>query len=295
MRIGQTQLFLGNLEGARDEFLRCVERARAIAAANPAAAPAKRDIYLMLDRLATVTGHPDHPNLGDPSAAAELYVQAVEQAERVSAADPRDVRARREVAEMRASYAATLRASAPARARDEYTKTLEIYRTLPEALTKTPSVARWIAEHERGLAVSQAAMSRMDLAVPHLRRALVEFERLGTPQQAGIALTDLAQWRLEAGELREARDAGERAVAALEGAWKEHPDHIALRRDLAAAYGVMAGIEAKSRACDARRKWIERSETLWRDVAATEAAAYAARELKKVAAAAPAPAACGAG
>jgi tetratricopeptide (TPR) repeat protein len=287
VRIGEAQVLLGDLAAARDEFQKCVERARAIAAANPDSASVKRDLYLMIDRLATVTGHPDHPNLGDSAAASTLFADAVDRAERLAAADPRDVRARRDLAEMRASHAATLRLSSPARARDEYERVLEIYRTLPESLTKTPNVARWIAEHERGLAVSLAGMSRLDLALPHIEHALSEFRRLDAPRPTGVALTDIAQWRLTTGEIREARRAAEQAVAALERAWTERRDDIGVRRDLSAAYAIMARIVAKTEGCAARRAWVERSRELWHAVAGTEAAPYGQRELTRLATAAP--------
>lgn len=287
LRIGQARLFAGDLPRAREDFRLCVERAKAIAEANPDAASPKRDIYLMTDRLAAVTGHPDHPNLGETAAAAALYEQALAQVKRVAEADPRDMRARRELAEMHASYAATLREAEPARARDHYAQTLEIYRTLPLSLTATPAVARWVAEHERGLAVSLANMGRVDQAVPQIERAIGEFTRLDTPQHLGIALSDLARWRATRGELPEARRAAERSVAALERAWKAHPDHIAIRRDLANAYIVMARIASASEGCAAGATWIARAEKLWREIAATDAAAYVERELKRLAQSAP--------
>lgn len=241
----------------------------------------------MTDRLATVMGNLDHPNLGDPAAAAALYEVALAQVERVAAADPQDVRARRDLAEMHASYAATLRDTMPARARDGYARALEIYRTLPDSLTRTPTVARWLAEHERGLAVSLAHLSRMDLAWPHLEHALAEFRRLDVPQPTGVALTDMAEWRTKSGELREARRAAEQAITSLERAWKDQSDDISLRRDLGAAYATMARIVARTDGCASGREWLQRSEWLWREVAGTEAAAYGERELTKLAAAAP--------
>lgn len=287
VRIGQAQLLLGNLAAARNEFQKCIERARAIAAANPDVVATKRDMFLMIDRLATVLGHPDHPNLDETAAAAALYDEAVARAQRVASADPSDVRARRDLAEMHASRAATLRKTAPARARDDYSRTLEIYRTLPESMTNTPNGARSIAEHERGLAISLAGLSRVDLAMPHLERALAEFRRLDAPQPAGVAMSALAEWRMKAGDLREARRAAEQAFTDLERAWKAQPDDIGRRKDLAAAYAIMARVVTNTDGCPAGRAWVARSERLWSAVADTEAATYARSELTKLAAAAP--------
>ena len=287
IRVGQTLVFIGNLTGARDAFQQALDRARITAKANPDNAPAQRDVFLSADRLATVTGLADHPNLGEHQRAATMYEEVVVLAARVAAADPQDVRAKRDLAEIHASYAGSLRPFAPARAREEYLRTLELYAALPESYTKSPTFVKWIAEHRRGLGVSLAALGKGDAALHELDRALAEMRTVDHSQGIGVVLTDIAQLRLDRNERRESRAAIDAAIDGLERLRKDAPDDISIRRDLARAYEVRGAIAAATGGCPAGREWVQRSERLWRELLGTEATAYAESELKKL------PAGCG--
>jgi tetratricopeptide (TPR) repeat protein len=283
VRIGQALIYVGNLPAARDEFQITLQRARANAAANPNTAAAQRDVYLMLDRLGAVTGHPDHPNLGDHEGAAALFAEAVATAERVSAADPKDMRARRDFAEMNASRAAALREFAPERAREAYQRVFDIYAGLPESMTTTPTVSRWLAQHHRNLGISLARMSQPDAALAELDRALAENTRLDMPADLAVTLTAMAELRLSRGDVRGARADAERALPALEGIWKDAHGDVNLRRRMAAIFGVLSEVEARSGACELARAWAQKREALWREIAGTDASTFVAAQLKLIA------------
>ena len=282
VRVGQALIYVGNLAAARDEFQITLARARANAAANPTTAAAQRDVYLMLDRLGAVTGHPEHPNLGDHQAAAALFAEAVATAERVSAADPKDMRARRDLAEMNASRAAALREFDPEGAREAYQRVLDIYAGLPDSTTKTPTVSRWIAQHHRSMGIALARASRTDAALAELEHALAEFTRLEMMGDIGVTLTALAEVRLSRGDLRGARADAERAVPILEDVRRHATGDVNLRRRAAAIYGVMSDIESRSGACDAARGWAQKRAALWRELAGTDAGAFAEAQLKRI-------------
>lgn len=281
VRIGQALIYVGNLPAARDEFQITLQRARANASANPNTAAAQRDVYLMLDRLAAVTGHPDHPNLGDARGAAALLAEAVATAERVSAADVKDMRARRDLAEMHASHAGALREFDPARATAAYQKVLEIYAGLPESTTKSATVQRWLSQHHRNLGISLARSGRPQAALTELERALADITRLDMPIDTGITLTALAELRLSQGDLRGARTDAARAIPLFEDMWKDTRGDINVRRRLAAAYGLMSQLDARDGACDAAHGWSRKRDALWQEIANGEAAAFAANEMKK--------------
>lgn len=288
VRIGQALTYVGNLSAARDEFQITLQRARANAAANPNTAAAQRDVYLMIDRLATVTGHPEHPNLGDHKAAAALFSEGVAAAERVSAADTKDVRARRDLAELVASRAAAVREFDPERASESYPRVFEIYATLPDSMTKTPTASRWIAQHRRNFGIALARASRTDAAFNELAQALTEFTRLEMPVDIGVTLTTIAELRLLRGDVKGARADAERAMPQLEEIWKDSHGDVNLRRRVAVLYGLMSEIDARSGACDASRGWAQKREALWREIAGTDAGAFANEQLKQAA-----PARCG--
>ena len=282
VRLGQAEHFLGNLEQARALFQQQLELSRTVAKENPTVAPAQRDLYIVIDRLAMVTGHPDHPNLGNSRAAADLYVEAVAQNERVVAADPQDARARRDLAEMHASLGATLREIDPARARASLLQAFHIYDQLPASLTQTPSARRWLAEQRRSVGIALANNGNTDQALVEFKRALEELRKQSAAQPLGATLTSVAKVRLSRGELQDARAALDEATAVLTRAQQEQPDDVSVRRDLSEAYLVLAGVAAAAHDCESARGWARKSADLWRSLASTDGAAYAERELQRI-------------
>jgi tetratricopeptide (TPR) repeat protein len=204
-------------------------------------------------------------------------------AERVSAADPKDLRARRDFAEMNASRAAALREFAPERAREAYQRVFDIYAGLPESMTTTPTVSRWLAQHHRNLGISLARMSQPDAALAELDRALAENTRLDMPADLAVTLTAMAELRLSRGDVRGARADAERALPALEGIWKDAHGDVNLRRRMAAIFGVLSEVEARSGACELARAWAQKREALWREIAGTDASTFVAAQLKLIA------------
>jgi tetratricopeptide (TPR) repeat protein len=283
IRIGRAQIFTGDLASAHREFQQAYEFARVMAVKMPDNAVARRDAFLLLDQLAALTGHPDRPNLGDPRGGAALYDEAVAVAEKIVASDPQDIRARRDLAETSAGRAATLRDLAPEQSRAQYQRVFEIYAAMPESYTKAANVSQWLAQHRRGLGLSLAGMSRFDAALQELDRALAEFKRLQLAKDMGVALQDIAHLRMRKGQMREARAAAEESIATLESARHERPNDVSLRRDLAGAYAVMGRIAGATAGCEAERQWMKRREQLWQELAGTQAAEYAAAELKRLA------------
>lgn len=282
MRVGQAEAVLGNLTRAREIFQQALDRAKIVAAQNPTVAPAQRDVYIMYDRLGTITGHPDQPNLDDPAAAARFFDEGLAQAEKVAAADPKDIRAKRDLAEMLSSLGTTLRDIDPPRSRATFARAFQIYDSLPAATTNVPTVARWIAEHHRNLGVALANLKQKDAALAELQGSLKVFRDQGEPHPIGITLTAIARVRLKYGELDQARASIAEAITLLEGARKNQADDMVLRRDLGHAYVVMAGLAAAAGDCGASRDWLQKSADLWTPLRATEAAALAEIELKKI-------------
>ena len=283
LRIAQAQAFIGDLDSALREYQQAYQFGRKMAIELPNNAVAQRDLLLLLDRLGGVTGHPDQPNLGDTSAALKFYDEVVPLAQKVVAADPQDIRARRDLAEMTAARAAALRQSSPQQAHDQYQRVFEIYSAMPESYTKAPNVSRSLALHRRGLALSLAGISRVDAAIAEMERAVAELRRLKLPKETGQAVRDLARLRIANGQAAEARAAAEESIAILEAARKERGDDVSLRRELADAYIVLGQIKGAADGCDAEREWRGRAEQLWRELAGTAAAKYAGAELQRLA------------
>lgn len=279
LRIGQALIYIGNLPAAREEFEKTLASARERARDNPNAAAAQRDVYLMLDRLATVLGHPDYPNLGEPEAAVKLYDEAVATAERIAAADPQDMRARRDLAEMHASRAATWRTLDPDRSRQGYEHVFDLYKTLPDSMTRTPAVRQWLAQHHRGHALALARNARGDAAVAELDGALQTFRSFDASADIGITLTEIARLRLRGADVNRARAAVQESISILERTWRDAPDDVGQRSNLATAYLVMGDVSQALHDCEAARGWVQKSEALWRAVATTEAAAFVERQL----------------
>jgi tetratricopeptide (TPR) repeat protein len=282
MRLGQAMLALGDLERARHVLEQTLDLARISARENPNVAPAQRDLYLVIDRVASLQGHPDHPNLGDPAAAATLYAEAIMLTERAIDKDPQDARSKRDLAEMRASLGATLRESDPERSRAALVSALQIYSKLPDSMSKTPAARQWDAIQRRSLGIALANGGHTDRALAELDRALQEFRQHDNAPSLGVTLTSIAAVKLARREMNDARTSLDAAVAALTRARQEQPDDISVRRDLSQTYVVFAQWAAAENQCEAGREWMQKGAALWSGLAATEAAAYAERELKRI-------------
>ena len=246
VRVGQAQVWLGDLEGARAAYEHALAVARPIAARDRNNAVARRDVAIIMDRLAQVIGDPESPNLGDARTAAAMYAEMIPEVTALATLDPHNVRAARDVVEFHGSLADCLREEHPAAAVREYTTALGLYAALPESYRRTASVERWQAARERGLGLALEALGQHDAALAHLRKVVPTFQALtdtdghpGARQDLGTTLRYLAAVEAAGGDIAAAERDAARAVALLDEEFRQHGSDVSVRADLDEARRLM--------------------------------------------------------
>ena len=290
VRLGEAETYLGALEDAQAAFERALAAARPLAERNPNSMAARRDVMVMTDRLAEVLGDPDTPNLGRWQAAAALFQAAVADAVAMQTADTHDVRAARDVAEMRGNLADCLRDHEPARAVSEYEAALKAYAALPESYRKTPNIMRFQAARERGLGLALANLGQNTRAMALVQHALESFDGLaesdthpGSRQDSGATLRSLGLIEDRVGNRQTGTHHLEQSVQLLQAALREHPGDVSVRQDLSDAYLGLAAAMAAGGDCRASSETLDRAAALWHDLErADNAAGFARAQLRAI-------------
>jgi tetratricopeptide (TPR) repeat protein len=271
-RIGQAQEFLGDLAGAQATYASTLDTARRLVQMDPANVSYKRDVVVFIDRLATVTGHPDYPNAGDRKKAADLYEQMTAQAIALAAADPQNTRAVRDVAEAHGNLADCLLGSDPARAVNEYKAALATFSQLPQTMLSAARVIRTHALRERGLGVALERTGDHKAAMELIAAALHDFEKLAADQDVegkqdvGNTRRVLAEVEAQSDPGAARRDFGQ-AISDLEIAFHAHPKDIGIRTNLSNAYRALGEFLARTgEDCSESAVWNGKAKALWQEL-----------------------------
>ena len=275
VRFGQAYQFIGDLDNARAEYARALDRAKALLAANPDNANCRRDVYVMTDRLATVLGSPEHPNLGDARASVKLYRESQPMVELTARLDPQNLRAQRELTELHAAVAAAQREFDPAAAVQEYRTAFAMYAKLPPSAYAAPGLKRWFYVHHRGYGIALTRIGQHAEAESQLRAALAGFRELEFELDQGLTLAALARVSQARRDLVEARKLAAEAITKIEPTFKASPADISALRDLSGVYLLMGELHG----CP--NDWPSRAAALWKTVQSGHAKAYATRELER--------------
>jgi serine/threonine protein kinase len=230
----------GGTAEAKKQYGTALELARQVAEADPASAPAQRDLCLAHERLGDVS-----QRLGDRNAARQEYEKGLAVRQRLADAEPGNAQAQRDLAASHTKLGdVSMGFGDHKAAREEYGKALAASRKLADA---DPASAR----DQRDLAASYVALGNVDLESGDPKAARQEYEkgldvrrRLADADPASArAQRDLAISHTKLGDVylrlkdnRAARDAFRKALDICRRLADADPASARAQRDLAMSH-----------------------------------------------------------
>jgi tetratricopeptide (TPR) repeat protein len=270
-RLGAAAQETGDLSGALDLYMNALRLIEQLLAEQPENGVWSRERDAMYDRLSWVTGHPQYLNLGDRKAAAGWLQKLVEDAERLAAADPNNIRARFELGEATAASAAVTRESNPARAEQLYRRSLALSASVLSVNPDDAETGYWRSFNQVGFAWVLRKLGKRSEALMELENAVERLQRLGqqnpddvrVSEYLGLALHTAAAHRLEMGDHTGAERDLERSLGRLEPLYRANPRKLTRLRDLADCYQVFGDLHASRSEWKLARDWYQKSLELW--------------------------------
>ncbi|HET7452145.1 MAG TPA: serine/threonine protein kinase, partial [Thermoanaerobaculia bacterium] len=270
----------GDLNGAiaaKREALGIVDELRREQPAN-AMLRLRRDS--LVQDIGIILGVPSEFNLGDPKAAAVWLQEALNDWERMAAADPDDLDARDQSALAASQLAAVIGASDPPRAERLFRHALELFasvvQTKPEdtdSQDDQASARMELAGVLWRLGRSRDALTELNAAVEtKIRLWKNDSDHLGFGLAFGDALNTRAKYRLEAGDRAGSEEDLKRSLAALEPIFGANPHNLTALQNLAECHQGLGDLAASR--SDWKRAESEYQKSLdlwnqWRNIATT--------------------------
>jgi tetratricopeptide (TPR) repeat protein len=201
----------------------------------------RRNLLVVHASLAELYGGPDDLNLGEHDVALTHYRTAVALAEKFVAADPHDVRARRDLAIHYRRLGRMLCETDPAEAMKYYVPALEIAEDLRKSDPSNIDFRRDVSEANLGLAILARKSGRNDEAMERLARAL-ELQKsieAAAPNRIWVGryitqiYTEIGNVLMMRGDTTGALNSYREALAAAERLLMRAPSSLYLERDRA--------------------------------------------------------------
>ncbi|MGH9755310.1 MAG: protein kinase domain-containing protein, partial [Blastocatellia bacterium] len=262
---------LGDLPGAIEGYRKSLALADELAPKNAADPYYLRMRMIALIWLGDLSGNPSYINQGDARAALQYYRESLAVAEQMAALDPKNARARHDLAGGHRLVAEILSLDKAAQAVEHYRKSLGILRALLAADPKEAQLLRREVYSLKGLAGALGSLGDRQGALQNLRQALQisrelfrRDDNLSARAELHAVLLPLADLLLEAGE-RDAALAHYRESLTLAETppveqsrdvyvrWRLADSYAGLSRCAAARGGAAAGTRSGSRTVTATR------------------------------------------
>jgi len=270
-RMGTVFWQSGDLSQALEQFLGALRIAEELLKEQPENAVWRREVTVHWERVGGVSGHPQHPNLGDRKSAAGWFEKMAADMEQMLAADPSNLRARFDLSEATAELAAALRESDPARAERFYVRSLALSGSFFNSNPRDREVGYWQAFNRVGFAWVLRRLGKRSQALAELHKAEERLEELANGDPAdtrfreylGVALhTRAAHW-LEIGSAAEAERDLQRSLGLLEPLHQANSRKLTLLRDVADCYQGFGDLSASRSNWKQAQVWYQKSLELW--------------------------------
>jgi eukaryotic-like serine/threonine-protein kinase len=274
-RLARTKVFVGDLDGAESNYQELLRNTRPCSEQAPAGGncmmlasnlTSAADVYAALDR----------PNLGEPEKGAVLYAQSLHIYDRLVAQDPKDRRARFDLASRNGKLGDAIWRSDPKRALDLYERAL----TTAQALASQEQITILRESYLQAIVRPLTQLGRSAEA----RRALSELTKLESAEPPSTAYADQigdiqerALWPpllVAEGKPQEARSAIEKLIQDTEKLRSSHPTDLTPVFLLSQYYRDLAKLSTG----DQRRHALLRSAEAWH---AWPATSFTRREEQK--------------
>jgi tetratricopeptide (TPR) repeat protein len=270
-RLGVALQETGDLPGALTYLQNALRLIEQLLQVDPASGVWKRERDAMYDRLGWVTGHPQYINLGDRTAAAGWARKLVNDAEKLQAVDPDNVRARFELGEATAALAATTRESDPGQAEQLYRRSLTMSDAVLAIDPDDAEAGYWQSFNRVGHAWVLRTLGRRGEALAELEKAAERLEKLTFQnpedpkfaQYLGLTLHARAAQRIELNDRDAAARDLERSLSILEPLYRDNPRQLTRVRDLADCYEVFGNLSASRSEWSVAEAWYQKSLKLW--------------------------------
>jgi tetratricopeptide (TPR) repeat protein/predicted Ser/Thr protein kinase len=261
----------GDLTGALDSMRGGLRITEQLLEEHPENAVWRRDQGIFWEQIGNVTGHPQQFNLGDQKAAAGWLQRFADDSERLSAADPNNLRARFDLSEATAELAAVHRESDPERAEQLYRRSLALNGSFLDSNPEDWQALYWQSFNRVGLAWVLRRLGKPDGALAQLQKAVEILEGLakrdpgsaGTRQLLGVALNTQAKHRLEMGDTLRAEQDVDRALGLLEPLYQKNPRNLMILADLADCYQGFGDLAASHSGWKQAQLEYQKSLDLW--------------------------------
>jgi serine/threonine protein kinase len=280
-RVPEALISLGDVTEAMTHYRKALTLVDELLARHAADPTYLRVRMITLVWLGNLAGNPRYINLGDARAALERYRESLAIAEQLAALDPKNARARQDLAGKHRLVAEILTLETPARAVGHYRQSLGIVRELLASNPKDAQLLRWEAHFLKGLGVALGRLSDRPGALENLRQARQIWQELlardatnqKTREDLHATLLALAGTTLESGDhngalayYREALTLAEtppvEQSADLYVRWRLADSYAGLSRCHAARAAAAPAAEGLDRWREARQ-YAQQSLSLW--------------------------------
>jgi len=231
----------------------------------------------LLREFGKMTGDPNEFNLGDPKTAAVWFREALNDRERMAAADPDDHDAGREAAETTGELAETTGEWDPAQAEGLFRRSLALYADVLKAEPDDAASREGGASMEQGLGEILWRLGKRGEAFTRLDAAVETMEALHrqNPEHVefaldlGEALDKRATCRLESRDSARAEQDLQRSMAILDPTFRANPRNLTALRNLADCHRGFGDLAASR--SDWKKAGIEYQKSLdlwdrWKEV-----------------------------
>ena len=231
----------------------------------------ERERSICWEVIGLVSGHPQHFNLGDRKSAAGWLKKFLDFDERLIAADSNNLRARFELSEATAEFAAVHRESDPHRAEQLYRRSLALSSSFLNTNAQDAEGLYWQAFNRIGFAWVLRRLDKRTEALAESQKAVEilaglakrGLDDVGFRQLQGVALHTLAAHRLEMDDAGGVERDLHRSLELLEPLYREKPRNLSLLRDLADCYQCFGDLASRRSHWKEAQGWYQKSLELW--------------------------------
>jgi serine/threonine protein kinase len=251
-RVPEAMISLGDVTGALTHYRKSLALLDELLSKHAAEPRYLRARMISLVWLGNVYGNPRYINLGDTRAALRHYRESLAIAEQLAALDPKNARARQDLAGKHRLVAEILTLEEPARAIEHYRQALGIVREMLAYSPKDAQLLRWEAQFLKGQAVALRGLGDRQSALQNLRQALQIWQELlardsanqKTRAELHATLLALAETALESGDHNGALEYYRQALTLAETPPVEQSADLYVRWRLADSYAGLCRYHA---------------------------------------------------
>ena len=278
MRVASAQLKSGDLEGARENYTVALRRAEEAIRQPDATVAEKTSLAANHKNLGDLLGNPYDFNFGDRSRAESHYRAALAIRESQAAADPQDVRAREDLANIHYAIGSFLVEERPADALHHFQSAARMADQLCSLVPSNTRFRQSLASNQMGIGMSLLRLGRTRDGLERLSPALeaakslapVVEDAIGGSAWVGQIHREMGAGLLTAGNEVQALEHLKQAVAIGEDIVQRAPGNLYMHRSRADAYESLgryyrALAQTRREHKAEAQAWLQKSRDMWQD------------------------------